>query len=174
MKTIPNWQSSWNRTSRVPQTNQNYCHHICVCSDLQALVFKCIAGCHLVALGHGMLTEDWVPSCWDSESHHAGCNGGRSRCGNHIGTECWDRTPVCDLCWIYAGNSFHRFEDIMGSFYTMFQRLFHFQQSLRGSNSVFHRLCEGTLWREPIVEHSIMFCAHISITSVFFGSWCWY
>ena len=37
-----------------------------------ALVFKCIAGCHLVALGHGMLTEDWVPSCWDSESHHAG------------------------------------------------------------------------------------------------------
>ena len=26
--------------------------------DLQALVYKCIAGCHLVALGHGMLTED--------------------------------------------------------------------------------------------------------------------
>ena len=55
-KTIPNWQS--NRTSRVLQENQNYCRHIWVCSDLQALVFKCIAGCHLVALGHGMLTED--------------------------------------------------------------------------------------------------------------------
>ena len=49
-----------------------------------------------------------------------------------------------------------------------------FRQSLRGSNSVFHCLCEGTLWREPIVEHSIMFCAHISITSLFFWSWCWY
>ena len=65
LKTIPNnqlklaiAQSSWKRTSRVLQTNQNYCHHICICSDLQALVFKCIAGCHLVALGHGMLTED--------------------------------------------------------------------------------------------------------------------
>ena len=27
LKTIPNWQSSWKRTSRVLQTNQNYCPH---------------------------------------------------------------------------------------------------------------------------------------------------
>ena len=117
-----------------------------------------------------------------TESHHAGTQSpimlgvtvGGAGVEITSARNVWDQTPVCDLWWIYAGNSFNRFAAIMGSFYTMFQTLLHFEQSLRGSNSVFLFLCEGTLWCEPIVEHSIMFCAHISITSVFFGSWCWY